>query len=68
MFSEGALTESLHTGPEAKKSLSRDAREELIALGFWDAETDQPAAMARTEIRRARELRDFWADCDQLSL
>lgn len=68
VFSEGALTESLHTGPEAKKSLSRDAREELIALGFWDAETDQPAAMARTEVRRARELRDFWADCDQLAL
>lgn len=68
VFSEGSLTESLYPGREAKKSLSRDAREELIALGFWDAETDQPAVMARTEIRRARDLRDFWADCEQLAL
>ena len=58
VFANGAETESLYTGPEAIKSLSQDAREEVFAIFPELTEVDYEALSARPLVsgRKGRQL------------
>lgn len=59
VFSNGACTESLFTGPEALKSVSSEAREEIFAILPQLRSLDHdllPAARILVRGRRARQL------------
>ncbi|NVO29326.1 hypothetical protein HJ526_18040 [Donghicola sp. C2-DW-16] len=55
IFSNGAATESLFTGPEALKSVSEDTRAELIAL-FPDIEATTERVAARHILSKGRSV------------
>ncbi|WP_417247872.1 Hint domain-containing protein [Celeribacter sp.] len=58
VFSNGAATESLFTGPEALKAVSEDARAEILAL-FPDIETQTALLPARHIPEKGNSVKRF---------
>lgn len=61
IWSNGALTEALYTGPEALKSLSQEARSEIQALFPECTKQKTLPQLARREAKRGKETRKFLA-------
>ncbi|WP_226780614.1 Hint domain-containing protein [Oceaniglobus trochenteri] len=55
----GALTESLFTGPQAIKSVSREAREEIFSLFPGLRKDDAVAVPAARIVERAKEVKEL---------